>query len=324
MMRQWAIALACAGSLAATTSVQAQWGLNGQNADPRCDPCVCGDAAAESKLCMPGIDIWGGYLAWWLRSPNGPTAIGGLGADPFDYNSPFSGGELRARFWLDNTETGSVEVGGFILGQRSDSALAPAAAGGGTLASADSFLWGADADLVVNTLSPVDLIAGFRYLDLKEDLNITTGAAAGGGTFDHFYGRNEFYGGQLGARACYRWSVFTFQIEGLLGLGDNHESLLVAGTTTTAAGAITGGGTFATAANIGSLNRDEFSVLVDTEGKIGIDIANGVQAYVGYTFLYLSNAVRPFNQVTTAAGPVPFASSYFWAQGLSVGLNVRY
>ena len=139
---------------------------------------------------------------------------------------------------------------------------------------------------------------------MKEDLNITTAAAAGGSTFDHFYARNEFYGGQVGVRACYRWSLFTFTIEGLLGLGDNHESILVAGATTAAGGAITPGGTFATAANIGSYTRDEFSILVDTEGRIGIDITAGVQAYVGYNFLYLSEAVRPFNQVTPPAAAV--------------------
>lgn len=343
MMRQWAIALACAGCLVATGSVQAQWGLNGQDADPRADPCVCGDAAAEATICTPGIDIWGGYLNWWLRSPNVtmPLAAGGGTIDPgaFDYNSPFSGGELRARFWLDNTQTGSLEVGGFILGQRSDTVVSSAAAGtGGVLASADSFLWGADANLVVNTLSPVDLIGGVRYLDLKEDLNITNETNVNGtinGNFDHFYARNEFYGGQIGLRACYRWGLFTFTVDGLLGLGDNHESVLVAGlgSTATAGGptTITQGGLFANASNIGTYNRDEFCVLVQTGGKIGFDIASGVQAYVGYDFLYLSNAVRPFNQVSGATGAVagvvpsiPFSSSYFWAQGFTVGLSVRY
>ena len=58
------------------------------------------------------------------------------------------------------------------------------------------------------------------------------------------------------------------------------------------------------AANIGSYTRDEFSILVDTEGRIGIDITAGVQAYVGYNFLYLSEAVRPFNQVTPPAAAV--------------------
>jgi hypothetical protein len=339
MMRQWAIALACAGCLMATTSAQAQWGLQGQDADPRYDSNVAGDAAAEACMCMPGVDITAGYLSWWLRSPNLTTSLaagagGNIGPDSFDYNTPFSGAEVRARFWLDNTQTGSFEVGGFILAERSDTAFAIGAAGtGGTIASAASFLWGADANLIVNTLSPVDLIGGFRYLDLKEDLNITTAAAAGGGTFDHFYARNEFYGGQIGARACYRRGLFTFTVQGLLGLGDNHESILVAGTTTAAGagGAITPGGTFATAANSGAFTRDEFSVLVDAGGRIGFDITGGVQVYVGYNFLYLSDAVRPFNQVTPpaaavagAAPSVPFNSSYFWAQGLSVGLNVRY
>ncbi len=319
MMRQWAIALACAGCLVATNSARAQWGLMGQDADPRYDCNVAGNAAIESKECMPGVEITAGYLAWWFRPPNVNATLAtgtssSIGPGSFSYDSPFTGGELRARFWLDNTQTGSFEVGGFILGQRTETAYA-----GGTAASADSFLWGADANLVVNTLSPVDLIAGFRYLDLKEDLDITTAGAAAT-TIDHFYTRNQFYGGQFGARACYHWCMFTFVAESLLGLGDVHQTLEVAGGNS----AGPGGGTFATTANSGVFIRDEFGVLVQTDFKVAVDVCNGVQWFVGYDFLYLNQVLRPFNQVTTPGAAAPLDGTYFWAQGISTGVCIRY
>src|SRR5262249_54999654 len=156
-----------------------------------------------------------------------------------------SGAEIRARFWEDNTQTGSFEIGGFILGRHTTTTFALASPAqpvivvpnggpaiglfptlpGGMITSASSFLWGADANVLINTLSPVDLIFGGRYLDLQEDLDITVqNTVAGSGIINQnisqFHARNQFYGGQVGVRACFRYGIVTLGAEGMLAIGN--------------------------------------------------------------------------------------------------------
>lgn len=359
-----------------TPAVHAQWGLSGQEADPRYNEE--GGAATLTQDNIPGIDIRGGYLSWWLRDPKlrGPlvTTGGGsgipgtpgtsvlIGPDSIQYNSPFSGGELAARFWADSTQTGSFEVGGFILGRRSSTILAASSptqpnlfvpgvtpagvpialqiagpgTSGGVLASANSFLWGGDANLVVNTLTALELFGGGRYIDLAEDIDIT-GQNQVGRTInrnsDHFHTRNQFYGGQAGARGVFRYGLLTAVIEGKVAIGDNHESILVAGSSTVAVAGpstTTPVGLLANNSNSGRYVRDQFAVVPQAGGRIGIDIADGAQAFIGYDFLYISHVVRPGDQIVVslpragATATVPFSDTYFWAHGITVGLEVRY
>ena len=68
-----------------------------------------------------------------------------------------------------------------------------------------------------------------------------------------------------------------------------------------------------------------------------------VRATVGYTFFYMSEVVRPGDQIDRVVNPTqlptagafvagttptrpsfPFQSSDFWAQGLNFGLEIRY
>jgi hypothetical protein len=78
--------------------------------------------------------------------------------------------------------------------------------------------------------------------------------------------------------------------------------------------------------------------------KVGYRFRDRSRFYVGYNFLYLSEAVRPGDQVDTtvdpsqvpllgrasagdvmAARPAPvLARSDFWVQGLIFGLEYRY
>src|SRR5262249_5338908 len=93
----------------------------------------------------------------------------------------------------------------------------------------------------------------------------------------------------------------------------------------------------AQATNSGHHERDRFAVVPEVDLKVGYRVSDAVTVSVGYTFLYISNVVRPGNVIdlgTTApsAGVTTaftrpaftFHDTDFWAQGLSFGVELRY
>ena len=89
----------------------------------------------------------------------------------------------------------------------------------------------------------LDLISGVRYLELKERVGITentevfpgaTGTALDGSNiraFDQFDTRNQFYGGQIGARAeVWRNRLFA-NVTGKIALGNTHQAVDIEGAT---------------------------------------------------------------------------------------------
>ena len=104
------------------------------------------------------------------------------------------------------------------------------------------------------------------------------------------------------------------------------------------------GGLLAQSTNIGHHSNDKFAAVPELDLNIGYQINDHWRAFVGYSFLYASNVVRPGDQIdrrvnpnlipvigggaTTPTGPsnpmVTGAHSDFWAQGANVGLEFRY
>ena len=205
----------------------------------------------------------------------------------------------------------------------------------------------------------VDLIAGFRYLQLNEDLGISENLAflptvpppfvpgSTIGVYDHFETRNNFYGGQIGARMEWWRGNFFVNVLGVVALGDTQQEVLVNGVTTftSPTGAVIRepGGLLAQATNIGSRSRDELSFVPEVNFNVGYQFTSHWSAYVGYSFLYWSSVVRPGNQIDIGVNPtqIPSASGQgtligparpaplfnatnFWAQGINVGLQYRW
>src|SRR5262249_28612917 len=92
------------------------------------------------------------------------------------------------------------------------------------------------------------LQAGFRYADLHESLDVAEGSVVlpGGATdfngkpvpvgrilvlSDGFDTRNQFFGGQVGARAEFVRGPFFLDVLGKLAVGDSHEVIDVTGNT---------------------------------------------------------------------------------------------
>ena len=158
----------------------------------------------------------------------------------------------------------------------------------------------------------VDLLAGARYLNLRESLSVvedifqlpnTPGPFAGVRyqITDRFSTANQFYGGQVGVRSFCRFDRFTLEGSAKLALGVTHESETTNGFFTVPAGVVNPdprpGGLLAQASNIGTFSRDRFAFVPEVGVKLGYDIHDCIRLTVGYNFLYWSSVMRPGDQV---------------------------
>ena len=205
----------------------------------------------------------------------------------------------------------------------------------------------------------LDLLAGFRYLELNEGLHITesilvdSGVPGFGGdsilVTDRFNTRNNFYGGQLGLLSEWRRGRWSIDARWKVALGASHEVVNIGGAqlVTPPGGSTTvfPGGLFALSSNTGRFDRSRFAVVPDVGVNLGYNITPALRAFVGYNFIYWSSVVRPGDQIdreinvrqipgpnfptggsnTLVARPsVPFKSTDFWAHGVNFGLELKY
>jgi hypothetical protein len=238
---------------------------------------------------------------------------------------------------------------------------------GGVTVQTPSQLWGAEINLRRNLCQDccwrLDILGGFRYLDLDEGLHVTENvtslkAVPGEPIFnvgnnivvtDRFDTSNQFYGGQVGAQL--EWHRGRWGVEGTLKVawGINREVIDIQGsqTVTTPTGATQHfvGGLLAVPGNIGHFTQDRFAVVPEVGLKATYQVTEHLNAFIAYDFLYWGNVERPADQVDTSLDinkipnftnvvvpntsgqihpVVPFRESGFWAQGFSCGLELRY
>jgi len=185
-------------------------------------------------------------------------------------------------------------------------------------------------------------IGGFRFIDLQESLDLQAGASAlplaagiSTGFEDSFATRNRIYGGQIGAEAEFLQNGFSLTVCGKVALGVNDEAVNINGTTVNIdpvnGTVIAPGGLFSGPSNLGNHERTRFVAAPEADLKLGYQIAHNLTATVGYSFLYLSDVVRPGDQIDRVVSfqsngrpSVLFRSSDFWSQGVNVGLQFRY
>src|SRR5262249_46532019 len=131
----------------------------------------------------------------------------------------------------------------------------PGTAAGSFSVASTTRLWGLEANVIRNLTHgchfSADLLMGFRYLDMEEDLNMfqtttvlapgslsfpnasgfPTPVAPGGivSIFDGFATSNKFYGGQIGGRAEGKWGIWFANMEAKVALGSNHEVVNIGG-----------------------------------------------------------------------------------------------
>jgi|SRR5579884_2522093 len=306
----------------------------------------------------------------------------------------FSGGRFGAGMWLDDCHTVGLEADYLFLGPRgdhlsvssdgsansillarpffdtginapnSDIFALPGEASGRLDVRTETFLQGAEANLLCNVCcgcnGRVDLLGGFRWMQLREDVDIHEHAliicncpnpfpVTGGNTldtYDLFNTHNNFYGGNLGARAEFWRGCWFVRVLGQVALGDNHESANINGSTiiTTPGGATTfrPAGLLAVNGNIGHYERNVFAVIPEVGLTLGYQLTEHMRLFVGYSFLYWSNVLRAGDQIPlasngfragssilfnpNAAGAVGYTFHHtdFWAQGVNFGVEFRY
>jgi hypothetical protein len=289
-----------------------------------------------------GLRVFGGF---WFD----PGLTIGMDA------SVFSLGQQTAGFGVvDRSGTGQFVINEPLAGAPfATQVSAPGVETGGVNVSATTRFSGGDVNLLYNLARSggwtVNLLGGFRYLELNESLSINSNSllfstttyqdnlgnviatAPPGSTVnvvDFFDTRNRFYGGQLGVqfqRQMGRWFVSGAT---KFALGATREEVTVNGNTfvTPVNGnpVALAGGNFANL-QAGRYSVDRFAVAPELQLNVGYQITPWLRGTIGYNFLYLSSVARPGNQIDNTYDGVthplvPLASSSFWTQGINFSL----
>lgn len=167
---------------------------------------------------------------------------------------------------------------------------------------------------------------------------------------DRFLTTNWFLGGQVGASQRWTFGPAFIEVKGLFALGSTQQQVTVSGTTTFLTGPnlatreMNNGGLLAQGSNIGTLEKSRFTVIPSGDVKGGWFVTRWMIATVGYTGMYWSSVARPGDQINriinvtqvpslatfvpNPEGPVQpkpiIRSTDFWANGLTVGLELRF
>jgi hypothetical protein len=217
------------------------------------------------------------------------------------------------------------------------------------------------ANLFAGEHAKLHFVTGYRYFQVNEGLRveqtyIESPAVRGhlliGRAADQFDTANRFSGGQLGLHADLHRGPLFVELVGKVGFGGNFEVVRVNGEThTVAAGPVPGpavhrsyqSGVYAQPGNTGRVTNMAFAVVPEGTFKIGLRCGECARLFAAYNFLYLSDAVRPGDQVDRTLNPaqVPLLTgvpatglndrprlglnrSDFWVQGVVIGLEGRY
>src|SRR5438067_2713099 len=210
-------------------------------------------------------------------------------------------------------------------------------------------------NLVATDGVKINALAGYRFLQVHEGLRVEqrwltypTGPDALrnlGMVADQFDGHNRFSGGQLGLSADLRRGVLFMELVGKVALGRSFEVVRIDGATnliTTGTNPLPllrsyPGGVYAQPTNMGRVTYSAFAVVPEAQYKVGLRFGDWGRFYVGYNFLYLSDAARPGDQIDRTINPTQVqllnpngvlagidrprpavVRSDFWVQGLVI------
>ena len=192
-----------------------------------------------------------------------------------------------------------------------------------------------------------DWIVGYRYLKLDDRLAFGENRTTELDTTtisESFDSCNEFGGLQLGF--AYRANFRRAWLESLLriAVGNNKQTVNIQGNTSITESGVTDnytGGLLAQRTNIGSYQRDQFTMIPEIGLTLGIRVTDRLHATIGYTMLYFPSVVRAGDQIDRDLNPnlfapetvpfsgalrprFPFAQSDYWADGISLGGEFQF
>lgn len=193
----------------------------------------------------------------------------------------------------------------------------------------------------------VDFLVGYRHGRLDEMLQMNQssvytkpqGQIMSGTTvdlYDHFSAENRFHGPQLGLQFQQHSASTTLSLLAKVGLGVNRGTATIDGATVNTVpgggSATFNGGLLAQSTNIGDYEESKFAVLPEVGVNLRTRMDDHLEVFVGYSFLYWSDAVRVSDQVDRKVSQFPpepisgtgdpayqFQTDSFFAHGLNVG-----
>lgn len=219
---------------------------------------------------------------------------------------------------------------------------------------------GAEINLVSDIVSgnrwQIDGLAGYRFVNLHEGLNLTQYGAIVGqigvpltalARADDFDCDNRYHGGQIGLRGDLRRGPVFAELTGKIAFGQMSQVVRVSGVSGLYPNGtfqtVMAGGLLALPSNSGRITRDAFAVVPEAIGRVGWATGDHARFFVGYNFLLLSDVVRPGDQIdrTINLNQVPFAtgippaggperpilalrSTDVWLQGLLIGFEGKW
>lgn len=203
----------------------------------------------------------------------------------------------------------------------------------------------------VPTSSRLDGSIGYRFWELDESLQtreqLQLQSTSQPGSFDiidRFATRNQFNGVELGFLWQGRRGWWSLDALMRLGIGNMHQTMTISGSTDivdngTASSFATG--FLAQRTNIGTYDRDRFTMIPELGLTLGYQMTRRVRATMGYSVIYMGNVIRPGDQVSLDVNPnllapelSPFTGALrpqfqfnetdYWIQGLSFGAEFRW
>ncbi len=323
-------------------------------------------------------------------SPAGTTAaqIGVLPAAQIDYNRVpehmHSGGRFSGGWWSSHFNNIGFDTSFFFLGQLNtsnsfssdgqrlyarpfhDVTTSPAkensepfsTATRTGLATIDTYssLWSIDFNVRRKWWCKpngwVDLLGGYRNVNLREGLNISEDftvlsgdpSSATPGTrfteYESFKTHNTFHGSQIGLQGEWRChNRWTLGLTSKVAMGTMTQVVDISGSTTIA-GATAPGALLTSQTNIGRYTQNRFAVVPEVGFKLGYDLSDHWRLYAGYEFLYISSVARAAEQIDTSINQsyrpfvggntgerrpaVLFRTTDYWAQGLNFGMQYSW
>lgn len=316
-----------------------------------------------------------------------------LGNGPFG-DTLHSGGRFGFSRALGNADLWALEGSAFVLGSNGDEFRAdstqypvlarpftnanqnipfsqvltsPGLSTGSAAVKFENMLWGAELNLrrriAGGACSRLELIGGFRYMNLSEELNITemfvrtpnsptsigVPSAVAGTVVDNFRTENHFYGATIGLAYERRRGRWFAALTTKVSLGQVEQQVTINGSQTItfdggAVGRYTGGLLAVPGANIGTFSQRSLAIVPEVGLNVGLQVTRHCRAFVGYNFLYIDGVARPGDQIDqniditripnfpvtgvtrlpfTQPG-VPLKESGFFAHGVSFGLQWKW
>ena len=183
--------------------------------------------------------------------------------------------------------------------------------------------------------SQVDMLIGWRWLRLQDDLRIAQSVDNTLDLQDHFNTRNNFNGFEIGLQwqrpiSC----LWTFEALGKVAIGNTSSVVRIDGSQTGDASQ----GLLALDSNSGIHKRNSFASVAELGFSVKRRFACGLEATFGYSFVYWSDVLRAGDQIDLIVDPrqvppdpqtaslpgVPMKQTDFWAQGLHFGLEYPF